>query len=291
MLRQITRTRLSYTQLRCLSTAPNPSVNRSVDEPSSNYRRGKEGYAPGMPHPPGSSASPMPPPAPRSAASLPEMSKKHGRKANGSSSQKFEYKMTQLRHQYQKEHLKSQDAERAEMQKQRKGALRRLQGRQAADREENERRLAFEKLMQPKEGMAALSGPQRQAQVQEFVRARKVQREENYRQVEEAKSQERLDAMVRLYHEAESFVTMENLDAKIHEFYETGLTLQSRVYIPGVSDLVADVMENGGQVSYSELLKREQELKDALEGTVSGGKVGAETAKASVDAGANTPSA
>jgi hypothetical protein len=92
--------------------------------------------------------------------------------------------------------------------------------------------------------------------------------------------------MIRLYHASEDFVTMENLDAKVNEFYETGLTLQNKVYVHGVPDMVADVMENGGQVSYVNLLKREQELKDALEGTVAGGKIGSESVKARTEAAA-----
>ncbi|KAF9356820.1 hypothetical protein BGX26_004679 [Mortierella sp. AD094] len=251
MLRQITRTLPhSKTQIRSLTSV------RSVEEPSANYRPGKEGFAPGMPHPPGSSASPQPPAAPRTVDSLPEMSKKHEKMANGSPAQKFKLEMTKLRHAYQKEHFASEDAKRTEVEKQRKGSLRRLQHRQQQDRLENERRLAFERLMQP--SGEALSGAERQAQVAEFVKARKVNRQANFRKVEERASEKRLDAMIRLYHSADDFVTMENLDAK---------------------DMVADVMENGGQVSYANLLKREQELKDALEGTVSGGKVGYEGAK------------
>ncbi|KAF9902496.1 hypothetical protein EC991_004828 [Linnemannia zychae] len=267
-------------QIRTLTSA------RSVEEPSANYRRGKEGFAAGMPHPPGSSASPLPPPAPRTVESLPEMSKKHEIKANGSPKQKFEFEMTKLRHTYQREHLKSEDANRTEFERQRKGSLRRLQARQAADRAENERRLAFERLMEPlgQNGEAkALSGAERQAQVAEFVKERKVRRQANFQKQEERASEERLDAMIRLYHAADSFVTMENLDAKINEFYETGLTLQSKVYATGVQEMVSDVMESGGQVSHAGLLKREQELKDALDGTVSGGKVGYEGAKAKAD--------
>ncbi|KAF9113937.1 hypothetical protein BGX27_000468 [Mortierella sp. AM989] len=277
MLRQITRT-LSHskTQIRSFTSA------RTVEEPSANYRPGKEGFAPGMPHPPGSTASPQTPPAPRTVESLPEMSKKHQIKANGSPAQKYKLEMTKLRHEYQKEHFTSQDVKRAEVERQRGGSLRRLQARQEKDRLENEKRLSFERLMQPNEGMAT-SGAERLSQVAEFVKERKVKRQANFRQAEERASKERLDAMIRLYHSADDFVTMENLDAKVNEFYETGLTLASKVYVPEVEDMVTDVMENGGQVSYVDLLKREQELKDALEGTVAGGKVGYESAKDKVE--------
>ncbi|KAF9130862.1 hypothetical protein BGW39_002556 [Mortierella sp. 14UC] len=267
-------------QIRTLTSA------RSVEEPSANYRPGKEGFAAGMPHPPGSSASPLPPPAPRTVESLPEMSKKHQIKANGAPKQKYEFEMTKLRHAYQREHFKGEDAKRTEIERQRKGSLRRLQARQAADRVENERRLAFERLMEPsaQNGQAqALTGAECQAQVAEFVKERKVRRLANFQKREERASEERLDAMIRLYHAADDFVTMENLDAKVNEFYETGLTLQSKVYVTGVQEMVSDVMESGGQVSHAGLLKREQELKDVLDGTVSGGKVGYEGAKAKAD--------
>lgn len=280
MLRHINRAlpRATY-QIRTLTSA------RSVEEPSANYRPGKEGFAAGMPHPPGSSASPLPPPAPRTVDSLPEMSKKHQIKANGSSEQKYQLEMTKLRHTYQREHFKGEEAKRTETDRQRKGSLRRLQARQAADRTENERRLSFELLMQPsaQNGGSALTGADRQAQVAEFVKERKVRRQANFQKREERASEDRLDAMIRLYHAADDFVTMENLDAKVNEFYETGLTLQSKVYITGVQEMVSDVMESGGQVSHAGLLKREQELKDVLDGTVSGGKVGYEGAKAKAD--------
>ncbi|KAK3844200.1 MAG: hypothetical protein J3R72DRAFT_439141 [Linnemannia gamsii] len=267
-------------QIRTLTSA------RSVEEPSANYRPGKEGFAAGMPHPPGSSASPLPPPAPRTVESLPEMSKKHQIKANGSPKQKYEFEMTKLRHTYQREHFKGEDAKRGETERQRKGSLRRLQARQATDRVENERRLAFERLMEPsvQDGQGqALTGAERQAQVAEFVKERQVRRQANFQKREERASEDRLDSMIRLYHAADEFVTMENLDAKINEFYETGLTLQSKVYVTGVQEMVSDVMESGGQVSHAGLLKREQELKDVLDGTVSGGKVGYEGAKAKAD--------
>ncbi|KAF8974994.1 hypothetical protein BGZ46_009527 [Entomortierella lignicola] len=276
MLRQITRTLpRSKTQIRSFTSA------RSVDEPSDNYRPGKEGFAPGMPHPPGASPSPKPPAAPRTVESLPEMSKKHQIRANGAPAQKFKFEMTKLRHEYQKEHFANQDAKRSEAEKQRKGSLRRLQVRQKEDRADNERRLALERLLQP--NGEAVSGAERQAQIAKFVKERKVKRQENYRLAEERASEKRLDAMIRLYHSADDFVTMENLDAKVNEFYETGLVLQSKVYVPGVRDLVADVMENGGQVSIANTFKREQELRDALEGTISGGKVGYETVKANAE--------
>ncbi|KAG0213528.1 hypothetical protein BGX28_004164 [Mortierella sp. GBA30] len=274
MLRHITRTLpRSASQIRTLSSA------RSAEEPSVNYRPGKEGFAPGIPHPRGSSASPLPPPQPRTVDSLPEMSKKHQIKVNGSPEQKYKLEMTKLRHSYQREHLEGETVKRTEKEKQRAGSLRKLQYQQRDDRIDNERRLAFERLMQPNGEMAA-TGAERQAQVAQFVQARKVKRQENFQKREEEASEKRLDAMIRLYHAADDFVTMENLDAKVNEFYETGLTLQSKVYVSGVEDMVSDVMENGGEVSFQDLLKREQELKDALDGTVSGGKVGYEGAKA-----------
>ncbi|KAF9917814.1 hypothetical protein BX616_011231 [Lobosporangium transversale] len=277
MLRQITRNLSRPTgYIRTFSSA------RSIEDPSVNYRPGKEGFAPGMPHPPGTTSSPHPPPEPRTTDSLPEMSKKHQIKANGTPEQKYKLEMTKLRHTYQREYLEEQSVERVETQRQRKGSLRRLQERQAKDRLENERRIAFERLMQPN-GEIAASGPDRQAQVAEFVKARKIKRQANYQQAEARASEKRLDAMIQLYHSADNFVTIENLDAKVNEFYETGLTLQSKVYLSDVQDMVADVMENGGQVSYANLLKREQELKDALDGTVSGGKIGYESVKAKVD--------
>jgi hypothetical protein len=206
------------------------------------------------------------------------MSKKHEIKARGSSEQRYKLEMTKRRHAYLREYLSGEEAKRVETKKQRGGALKRLQVRQEQDRDENRRRLSFERLMQPNAGMA-ISGPERQAQVIEFVKERKIKRQENYRLAEEQASERRLDAMIRLYHASDDFVTMENLDAKVNEFYETGLTLQNKVYVPDVQDMVADVMENGGQVSYVNLLRREQELKDALEGTVAGGKIGYENVK------------
>ncbi|KAF9944002.1 hypothetical protein BGZ70_005163, partial [Mortierella alpina] len=247
MLRQITRTLpRSAIQIRSFTAA------RSVEEPSANYTPGKQGFAPGMPHPPGTSASPSPPPAPRTD-SLPEMSKSHQIKANGSPEQKYKLEMTKLRHAYQREHFASEDAKRTQKEKHRQGSLRRVKALQSEDRIENERRLAFERLMQPN-GQMASTGAERQAQVAEFVKARKIKRQQNFQKQQE-----------------------------LNEFYETGLTLQSKVYVSGVEDLVAEVMENGGQVAFPDLLKREQELKDALDGTVSGGKVGYEGAKAKVD--------
>ncbi|KAF9924224.1 hypothetical protein FBU30_005786 [Linnemannia zychae] len=281
MLRHINRALPRATfQIRTLTSA------RSAEEPSANFRPGKEGFAAGMPHPPGTSASPAPPPAPRTVDSLPEMSKKHQHKATGTPKQKFQYEMTKLRHAYQREHLEGEEAKRTEDKRQRRGALRRLQARQSEDRLENERRLEFERLMQPSgqngQGVG-LTGEERKAQVAEFVKERKIRRLANYHKKEERASEERLDALIRLYHAADDFVTMENLDAKVNEFYETGLTLQNQVYATGVQDMINDVMESGGEVTHHGLLKREQELKDALNGTVLGGKVGYEGVKAKAD--------
>ncbi|KAF9918033.1 hypothetical protein BGZ65_012639, partial [Modicella reniformis] len=236
-------------QIRTLTSAPHsvkePSAprsveERSVEEPSANYRPGKEGFAPGMPHPPGSSASPPPPPTPRTVDSIPPMSKKHEVKVKGSPNQRFKLEMTKLRHNYQREHLIQEQSKREEIQWQRGGALRKLQARQARDREENQGRLSFEQLMQPNEGMT-ITGPERQAQVMEFVNQRRIKRQENYRLAEERLSEERMDAMIRLFHAAGDFVTMENLDAKVHEFYEAGMTMQNKVYVLDVQDMVADV--------------------------------------------------
>ncbi|KAF9431183.1 hypothetical protein BGZ94_007634 [Podila epigama] len=277
MLRQITRVisrPQASTSLRLFTSA----TERSINEPSVNYRPGKEGFAPGIPHPKGTSPAPKPTPPPRTVDSLPQMSAKHTRKTVTSPEQKYKLEMTKLRHTYQREHFESEDAKRAETERQRGGALRRIQALQNKDRIENEQRLAFEKLMKPAD--QAASGPERQAKVAEFVRNRKIKRQQNYNLAQEQASEQRLDAMIRLYHAAEDFVTMENLDAKVNEFYETSLTLQRKVFDPSVSEMVSDVMENGGQISHAQLLKREQELKDALDGTVAGGKISYEGAKA-----------
>ncbi|KAG0049765.1 hypothetical protein BGZ83_005413 [Gryganskiella cystojenkinii] len=272
MLRQLT-TRLprATSQLRTFTTV------RTIDEPSANYRPGKEGFAPGMPHPPGSSPAPSPPPAPRTVEDLPEMSKSHDHKAHGSPTQKFELEMTKLRHAYQREHFQGQDALRTEKERQRKGSLRRLQLKQAGDREDNEKRLEFERLMQP----AGSSGPERHERFAQFVQERKAQRVANFQKREEAASEERLESMVRLYHAAEDFVTFENLDAKVNEFFEAGK--QGKVYVPTVQDMVVEVNEGGGKISHADLVSREQELRDALDGTVSGGKIGIDAVKAKVE--------
>ncbi|KAF9973666.1 hypothetical protein BGZ73_003104 [Actinomortierella ambigua] len=259
---------------------------KSVEEPSVNYRPGKEGFAPGVPHPRGSSAAPLPPPEPRTVEDLPAMSKKHDYKAHGTPKQQYEYEMTKLRHSFQRDHLKDEARKRTKQTEQRQQALKNLQARQEADRIENEKRKAFEQLMQP-QGYG--TGAERKQRVAEFVAARKEQRIANFRQREEQQSEERLDNLIRLYHAAEDFITHENLDRKVNEFYEQTLSLSTQLYIERVGDMVRNVADNGGVVSSQDLAKREQDLKDALDGTVLGGKVGYESAKAKIESSGNAP--
>ncbi|KAG0243717.1 hypothetical protein BGW41_001590 [Actinomortierella wolfii] len=253
---------------------------QSVEEPSENYRPGKEGFAPGIPHPRGSSAAPLPPPEPRTVDDLPNMSKKHDYKAHGTPKQQYEYEMTKLRHEFQRDHLKDEAKSRAKQAERRKRSLEALQARQEADRIENRKRLEFERLMHP-QGYG--TGAERKQRVMEFVAARKEKRLANFRQREEQQSEERLDHLIRLYHAAEDFVTYENLDRKVNEFYEQSLSLGPQLYTERVSDMVRNVADNGGVVSSQDLVKREQDLKDALDGTVLGGKIGYESAKAKME--------
>ncbi|KAF9160379.1 hypothetical protein DFQ27_004843 [Actinomortierella ambigua] len=259
---------------------------KSVEEPSVNYRPGKEGYAPGMPHARGSSAAPMPPPEPRTAEDLPNMSKKHDYKAHGTPKQQYDYEMTKLRHSFQRDHLKDEAHKRSRQTEQRQKSLKKLQARQEADRIANEKRQAFETLMHP---VGYGTGAERKQRVAEFVEARKEQRLANFHKREEQESEERLDNLIRLYHAAEDFVTHENLDRKVNEFYEQSLSMGTQLYTDRVGDMVRNVVDNGGVVSSQDLAKREQDLKDALDGTVLGGKVGYESAKTKMESLGDAP--
>ncbi|PWA02467.1 hypothetical protein BB558_001387 [Smittium angustum] len=92
--------------------------------------------------------------------------------------------------------------------------------------------------------------------VKEVRRSRRLE-------LEEMKKQKRLESLVNLYHSTSSFVTYENMDDKVAEFFSSAKV--SLYY--GIGELLDEKKKNGGLLTDLELKDRAKELLNTLSGT------------------------
>ncbi|OMH79932.1 hypothetical protein AX774_g6646 [Zancudomyces culisetae] len=87
------------------------------------------------------------------------------------------------------------------------------------------------------------------------------QRRDNF---EREVSQRRQELLLELYHEAENFITYENMEEKISEFF-SGSELVDFYDLPTLLD---NLSTNGGVLTSTESAKRDMDFENALDGTV-----------------------
>ncbi|OLY83025.1 hypothetical protein AYI68_g2848 [Smittium mucronatum] len=88
-------------------------------------------------------------------------------------------------------------------------------------------------------------------------------RSERRHHIEEIKKRRRMENLVKLYHDSSDFVTFDNLEYKIKEYFaNTGTSLYMTI-----EEAVASKSGNGGMLSTLETLDRTNKLKNALNGT------------------------
>ncbi|OMJ12617.1 hypothetical protein AYI69_g9347 [Smittium culicis] len=81
--------------------------------------------------------------------------------------------------------------------------------------------------------------------------------------IEAEKKQKRLEDLVNLYHNSSSYITLDNLDYKISEFFSSA----SGTHYMTLEELVESRHDNGGLITASESLKRTVQLQNALNST------------------------
>ncbi|OMJ21898.1 hypothetical protein AYI70_g3191 [Smittium culicis] len=91
--------------------------------------------------------------------------------------------------------------------------------------------------------------------------------------IEAEKRQKRLEDLVNLYHSSSNFITLDNLDYKISEFFSSA----SDTNYMTLDELIVSRNENGGLITPSETLNRTVQLRNALNSTFgSNEKIGLE---------------
>ncbi|CAG8716362.1 24463_t:CDS:1, partial [Cetraspora pellucida] len=87
----------------------------------------------------------------------------------------------------------------------------------------------------------------------------------NYKKFQSMKRQEGFNHLLSLYHDASTFVTLDNLDAKIDEAFTN--PHPKNVYTHALEDMQIEYQETSGGVNENEILKRLGQIKDILDGT------------------------
>ncbi|CAG8812631.1 hypothetical protein C2G38_2199713 [Gigaspora rosea] len=98
----------------------------------------------------------------------------------------------------------------------------------------------------------------------EYRRQKREAGIQNYKHFQSMKRREGKSHLLSLYHDASSFVTLNNLDAKIDEAFTN--PHPRNVYAHALEDMQIEYQEASG-VSENEILRRLGQIKDTLDGT------------------------
>ncbi|KAJ1817723.1 hypothetical protein LPJ60_004692 [Coemansia sp. RSA 2675] len=261
---------------------------------SSNYVPGKQGYAPGFPPPKNFRDAPKAKLPPKLASDLPQPKDRSRDEPKASSvAKQYREKLRQLRFGYMHDHLVGQEAKREknkrslavarEIQMDRREKLRKE--RAVYEAQVRDDPLSAANVMNP-EGRTMLSNvdaaevPQEPPQSTEPVgyrlapprvtismpeaanAARTSERQRNWRVAGERRHVDNVQALMNLFHDAESFVHYGNLDKKIYDFLNV-LAVSQRT----LAEMIDGLNENGGVTTAPEVARRTTELRNTLQGT------------------------
>ncbi|KAJ2742986.1 hypothetical protein GGI20_004092 [Coemansia sp. BCRC 34301] len=261
------------------------STAQSTYGGSSNFVAGKQGYAPGFPPPKNFRDAPRPKPPPKLASDLP--APKASRPATGkNAAREYRERLRTLRFAYMHDHLVGQEAKREQrkeslaaarvVQKDRREKLR----RERADYETRVRDdpLSSANVMNA-EGLTLLGNqdpagspepvgyrlapPRVTIAMPEAANAlRNNERLRNRREAGRRRHEDNVQALMSLFHEAESFVHYDNLEKKIYDMLNV-LAVSQRT----LSEMLDDLNKNGGIATSPEVARRTIELRNTLQGT------------------------
>ncbi|KAI9475757.1 MAG: hypothetical protein EXX96DRAFT_574514 [Benjaminiella poitrasii] len=241
-------------QIRQLSK--NQSIVRSVYQIrylSTEYVPGRKGYAPGFEPPEGTRESPKTTPRRRDLSnSLPshlDNSSGSNKPAMTTESPKKLYRreLKMTRHQYARELLEKEGQR--QMKSAEKLELGEKKARMIKDNLEKEKRQQEE---HKKEIVHMLSLDKIQ---QEAYKERSEQRIQNRLQFEEMQRNQRRKELLKLYSNVDSFVTLDNLDAKVDDV----LSPEGRSYHTDLDELMHNVKS-----VHTEIEQRKRQLKEAI---------------------------
>ncbi|KAJ2005275.1 hypothetical protein GGI04_001203 [Coemansia thaxteri] len=269
------------------SAAP-PSI-RSISSTSyggsSNFVAGKQGYAPGFPPPRHCRDAPQPRAEPPKASDLPAPQKKSKRGGDN-----YREKLRALRFAYMHEHLEAQETRREQRAaslaaaRERHRDLREKVRRERTEYETQVRDdplsaanvlngegqtvvrnlIANNGLSGEKEiGFRGLAPPRVSISMPvEGNAARADERARNRRVAGSRRHEDNVQALMALFHSAESFVHYGNLASKINEVL-AALTVSHR----SLGEMVESLNKNGGVTTPAETARRTRELENTLQGT------------------------
>ncbi|KAJ2777144.1 hypothetical protein H4R18_005298 [Coemansia javaensis] len=265
---------------------------------SKNFRPGKEGYAPGFPPPRGWSGEPKgwksraerraeeeSGAAARIAVPAPSAKQTHvpdAARAAADAGRLYRQKMREMRYEYFRESVARGEAKRAADAQKRAEML--VLVRERRDRLKRERREYEDKVLADPlsaanvmnaEGKTVLGNvvdgepgyalePPRVAVLQpaEANEQRRQERARNRRLAAERRHEAKIQDLMALFHEAESFVHYDNIDHKIMQFMDS-VSFPSR----SLAEMFELAQKSGGTVLPAEIAARTDELRNTLQGT------------------------
>ncbi|KAJ1882983.1 hypothetical protein H4R99_001213 [Coemansia sp. RSA 1722] len=268
-----------------LVSARYQSTDSSSYEGSKNYVPGKQGYAPGFPPPKNWRAEPRAKPLPLVASDLPKPKPAISR-AKPTAATEFRQKMRELRHEYLHDHLVVQQ-EKREVQKKNLQLMRQVhkerkekiqRERQVYETQVRSDPLSAENVLNA-EGLTLLGNvPELKSVDQpgydlkppkvsismpvEANRLRDQERAQNRRLAKQYRHEDNVQAMMTLFHDAQGFITYENLNRKITEFLDV-LAPSPR----GLGEMLAELNKNGGNATNQDVSDRTSQLRNMLMGT------------------------
>lgn len=265
---------------------------------SSNYREGKEGFAPGFPPPKGWRDAPRKKPEPQLATDLPPRSAKQTyvpklSSAANNPARQYKMKLRSLRYTYLHDHLVKEEEKREKHQKSLKRAFQ-IQSERAQrlqqERQEYETKVRADPLSAenvlnaegktllsniPKEEKSAagyeLAPPRVSISMpKEANEKRQMERTQNRQLTDQRRKEDNVQKMMALFHESEHFVHYKNLDRKVLD----AIGISSGSY-RSLGELTDTLKSGGGIVTPAESARRTNELRNVLQGAAgSQGKLG-----------------
>ncbi|KAJ2898220.1 hypothetical protein GGI21_001165 [Coemansia aciculifera] len=274
---------------------------------SANYVPGKQGYAPGFPPPKNFSDAPRAKLPPKLASDLPapKLSYEDKMTAKSNAARQYREKLRALRYGYMHDHLEGQEVKR-EKRKESLAAAREVQRdrreKLRKEREEYETNVRDDPLSaanvlnadgltllgnvaapvdsvstKTEENSAAegsadvgyrLAPPRVTISMPVAANAARAnERQRNRSVAAQRRHSDNVQALMGLFHEAESFVHYGNLENKIYEVLNV-LAVSQRT----LAEMVEDLNKNGGIATSPETARRTNELRNTLQGTT--GRVG-----------------
>ncbi|KAJ2963456.1 hypothetical protein NQZ79_g1582 [Umbelopsis isabellina] len=263
------------TPQRILRVVPTRAI-RCYSSSSSEYIPGRRGYAPGFAAPANSKSKPKSSkqtplettlashlPGAKATSAKPEAKSKMNEYRDAVRSKRFEYAQELLTAHAQRKQTsqQKQDQNSKDLQSKRDKML---EEKKAAITHEQE-------VIHELELDSALPTTESENRDQ-----RRAQRLQNYRSQKHAQSDARLNRLLSIYHDSNNFITKDNLESKITDLIE-------QEYRPPFLQTYEDMRTSVDVGDIQVLQRREAELRDVMEGTVSGQHVGVRAIREWVD--------